>query len=128
MLELDGRQVQCNSDCVLLTMGFAIMTFTIKVMRTQTRQKLTCCSHSPYNSKVIFLGRPFVKRFALRYRSVVCLSCLSVCDVHALWPNGWTDQDETWQQGVFLVGQSNEDISDCKGLRVVAMATKFWPK
>jgi len=28
------------------------------------------------------------------------LSCLSVCDVRAtaLWPNGWTDQDETWQQ------------------------------
>ena len=49
--------------------------------------------------------RPFVKRFALRYRSVVCmsvLSCLSslcVCDVRALWPNGWTDQDETWHAG-----------------------------
>jgi len=40
VLELDGRQVQCNFDCVLLTMGFAIMTFTIKVMRTQTRLKL----------------------------------------------------------------------------------------
>jgi len=25
----------------------------------------------------------------------VCLSC-PVCDVHALWPNGSTDQDETW--------------------------------
>jgi len=26
-----------------------------------------------------------------------CLSvCLSVCDVRALWPNGWTDQGETW--------------------------------
>jgi len=26
-----------------------------------------------------------------------CLSVLSVClsDVRALWPNGWTDQDET---------------------------------
>ena len=40
--------------------------------------------------------RPFVKRFALCYRSVVCLS---VCDVRALWPNGWTDQDETWHAG-----------------------------
>ena len=29
----------------------------------------------------------------LVYRSVVCLS---VCDVGVLWPNGWTDQDETW--------------------------------
>ena len=40
----------------------------------------------------IFFGRPFVKRFALCYRSVVCLSDLSVhvCDVRALWPNGWS--------------------------------------
>ena len=54
-------------------------------------------------------GRPFVKRFALCYRSVVlsvCLSCLyvlsvclSVCNVGALWPNGWMDQDETWHAG-----------------------------
>jgi len=28
-----------------------------------------------------------------------CLSCLSVCDVRAVWPNGWTDQDETWHAG-----------------------------
>ena len=26
------------------------------------------------------------------------LSVLSVCDVRALWPNGWTDQDETCVQ------------------------------
>ena len=50
----------------------------------------------------VVFGRPFVKRFALCYRSVVCplcpvcLSC-PVCDVRALWPNGWTDQDETRQ-------------------------------
>jgi len=34
--------------------------------------------------------------------SVRCLSCLSVCpvcNVRALWPNGWTDQDETWHAG-----------------------------
>ena len=30
--------------------------------------------------------------------------------------------------GVFVVEQSKEDISDCKGLRDAAMATKFWPK
>jgi len=29
---------------------------------------------------------------------------------------------------VFVVDQSKEDISDCKGLRDVAMITKFWPK
>jgi len=25
--------------------------------------------------------------------------CLSVCDARVLWPNGWTDQDETWHAG-----------------------------
>jgi len=30
--------------------------------------------------------------------------------------------------GVFVVDQLKEDISDCKGLRDVATATKFWPK
>ena len=29
---------------------------------------------------------------------------------------------------VFVVDQSKEDTSGCKGLRGVAMATKFWPK
>jgi len=29
----------------------------------------------------------------------VCLSVLSVCDVGVLWPNGWTDEDETWHAG-----------------------------
>jgi len=38
---------------------------------------------------------PFVKRFALSYRTVVC----PVCDVRVLWPNGWIDQDETWHAG-----------------------------
>jgi len=35
-----------------------------------------------------FFGDPFVKRFALCYQTVVCLS---VCDVGVLWPNGWMD-------------------------------------
>jgi len=45
------------------------------------------------------LGQPFVKRFALRYRTVACLSCLSVCNVDVLWTNDWVDQDETWYGG-----------------------------
>jgi len=44
-------------------------------------------------------GRPFVKRFAVCYRSAVCLSVCPVCNVGVLWPNGWTDQDETWHAG-----------------------------
>jgi len=31
----------------------------------------------------------------LTYRCPVC----PVCDIGALWPNGWTDQDETWHAG-----------------------------
>jgi len=55
--------------------------------------------------EISVFGRPFVKWFALCYRTVVCLVCpvmsvcLSVCDVGVLWPNGWMDQDETWHGG-----------------------------
>jgi len=54
----------------------------------------------------VFFGWPFVKRFALSYRTVVCLSCpvlsclsCPLCDVGVLLPNGWMDQDETWHAG-----------------------------
>jgi len=40
--------------------------------------------------KLDFPDSPFVKLFALRYRTVVCL-CLSVSNVGVLWPNGWMD-------------------------------------
>jgi len=46
----------------------------------------------------MLFGRAFVKRFALSYRTVVSLSCLSVCDVSVFWP-GWMDQDATWYGG-----------------------------
>jgi len=45
--------------------------------------------------KCAIFGWPFVKRFALCYWTVVC----PVCDVGALWPNCWMDQDETWHDG-----------------------------
>ena len=59
----------------------------------RTRQTLSL------NVQPIF-ALPFVKRFALCYcyRTV----CLSVCLrrwCSLLWPNGWTDQDETWHAG-----------------------------
>jgi len=53
-------------------------------------------------------GRPFVKRLnselknSTHYETVRRMlsdRCLSVCYVRALWPNGWTDQDETWHAG-----------------------------
>jgi len=30
------------------------------------------------------------------------LSVCPVCDVGVLWPNSWTDQDETWHAGIGL--------------------------
>ena len=46
---------------------------------------------------IVVLGRPFVKRFALCYQTVV-LFLLSICDVGVLWPNGWMGQEETWHR------------------------------
>jgi len=36
---------------------------------------------------------------AVKTIRLVCLVCLSVCNVGVLWPNGWMDQDETWHAG-----------------------------
>ena len=49
----------------------------------------------------MIFGRPFVKRFALCHRSVVCpvLSVCPVCAFAVLWPNGSMDQDESWHRG-----------------------------
>ena len=37
----------------------------------------------------------------LSYRCLSVLSCpvCPVCDVGVLWPNGWTDENETWHAG-----------------------------
>jgi len=40
-----------------------------------------------------------MKEFAMCYRTVLCPSSLSVCDVGLLWPNGCMDHDETWHEG-----------------------------
>jgi len=52
----------------------------------------------------VILGQPFVNGspYAIGPLSCsvglsVCLSvCLSLCNGGVVWPNGWTDQDETW--------------------------------
>jgi len=46
------------------------------------------------SSRTVF-WRPFVKRFALCCRTVVC----PVCNVGVLRSNDWTDQGETWRAG-----------------------------
>jgi len=76
---------------------------TIHQRHRQTGEKQTDIQPGQQSDSIgqTVFGRPFVKRFALCYRSVVCLSyvCLSVCNVGVLWPNSWTDQDETWHAG-----------------------------
>jgi len=52
-----------------------------------------------FYAAIMLVGRPFVKRFAVCYGTVVCPVCLSVCNVGILWPNGWIDQDVTWYGG-----------------------------
>jgi len=49
----------------------------------------------------LIFGRPFVKRFALCYRTVVLSVCLSVLSVTLMYcgQNGWMDRDETWHAG-----------------------------
>jgi len=62
--------------------------------------------HVRSSTAILVFGRPFIKRFALCYRTVV-LSVLSVCpgcNVGVLWPNDWTDEDETWHGGKFWPG------------------------
>jgi len=49
------------------------------------------CGRNRLQKEDRVFGRPFVKRFALWYRTAV----LSVCDVGVLWPNSSMDQDET---------------------------------
>jgi len=38
-------------------------------------------------------------RSMLSIRCLSCPVCLFVCNVGALWPNGWIDQHETWHTG-----------------------------
>jgi len=60
------------------------------------------------NNAVTIMSRPHgfratvceTVRPMLSDRCSVCRSvCLSVCDFGVLWPNGWTDQNETWHGG-----------------------------
>ena len=53
----------------------------------------------------VLFGRPFEKRFAVCYGTVVlclsvCLSCLSVCAVGVLWPSGQTVRQIKMKLGV----------------------------
>ena len=54
-------------------------------------------SNDGFGATVCKTVRPMLSDRCLSVLSV--LSVLTVCNVRALWPNGWTDQDEAWQAG-----------------------------
>jgi len=47
------------------------------------------CLGQNNHCQLLAFERPFEKRFTLCYRTVVCLSRLSLCNVGVLWPDGW---------------------------------------
>ena len=71
------------------------------VLETVAKNELKCAGTILSWLPKLYLGRPFVKRFALCYQTVVLsvLFVLSVWNVGVLWPNGWMDQDEAWYRG-----------------------------
>jgi len=70
----------------------------IKLKVVAQRQVLPCGTISrPFWTTVCKTVHPYVIRCLY---CPVCLSvCLSVCNIGVLWPNGWTDQHETWHGG-----------------------------
>jgi len=58
--------------------------------------ELILCAITLYTGLLVFIGRPFVKRFDLCYWTVVLYVLSVVCNVGVLWRNGWMDQDEIW--------------------------------
>jgi len=78
--------------------------FVMRVFGRPTNGISWTAVHNFVGIGAVGFGLPFVKRLALCYRTVVCLTlsvlsvCL-VCDVGILWPNGWMDQGETWHGG-----------------------------
>jgi len=78
--------------------GVLSTTFTRRLMPSVTDWTSIVAQRRRFVAIGDVFGRPFVKRFVLCYRTVVCLSC-PVCNVGVLWPNGWTDQGETWHAG-----------------------------
>jgi len=64
--------------------------------RSGTARAALSAPYSPFSSRNFWAT--VCKTVRLCYRTVV-LSVCPVCDVGALWPNGWMDQDETWHAG-----------------------------
>jgi len=95
----------CHSNLFVISAHFQPAEVKLNVntiAHIDFRRLLSTWDSLPINfidARQIF-GRPWVKRFALCYQTVVSpvLSvCLAMCTVGVLWPNGLMDQDDTWQ-------------------------------
>ena len=77
------------------------LTFTFAVRSPMVSEQLFASNCSPDNClRIILFARQLIATTIIRTDNYVLgRSCVSVCNVHALWPNGWTDQDETWRAG-----------------------------
>jgi len=89
------RRICVVLQCGLKTDSSVVFARWLQCVGRMCAYGLVLCYALPSN--VVF-ERPFVKRFALCCRTVVCLSC-PVCDVGVFWSNSWMDQDETWHGG-----------------------------
>ena len=84
-------------DIILLMHALGIAVLVIDVIQGKESVLFGCRRRC-----LMVVAKPFVKRFAVCYRTVspVSLSvCQSVCNVSELWPNGWIDQNATWYGG-----------------------------
>ena len=62
----------------------AIVAISIKCRQQNGREyshQLACLEYTLKQHKFWFFGRPFVKRFAPCYQTVVCPICLTVCNI-----------------------------------------------
>jgi len=76
-----GTQSYCPVVAIWSCSYFALKLFCIFMIHTTQLVNI---------AEVKVFARPFV---------LSILSCLSLCDIGLLWPNGWVDQYETWHAG-----------------------------
>jgi len=81
-------------------MAFVIMEiFTMPSIKCYLICKWTTAVRSWYFYAKIAIGCGFWATICKTVRPMLSVRCLSVCNIRALWPNVWTDQDEIWHAG-----------------------------
>jgi len=76
--EASGREDSESESSSELSNDLEQMSDATDEAALSSENQMTHVRHVVFGDQLIF-GRPFVKRFALCYRIIVCLSVLSVC-------------------------------------------------